>query len=173
MLRPSNRGSDRRRRRVGRSPTAGAPHLIRHHHSSSSEELALIDGPAIHLRADRSRSMRVGICVGKKPQIPCFAEEFACFGGDGGIRTLDRALQPYNGLANRRLQPLGHVSTRGRYARRSREPQAARFWAPQGARHSGNPADFSADRQQAAGGSPRLLFPARTPRAGERIIPRA
>ena len=33
-------------------------------------------------------------------------------GGDGGIRTLDRALQPYNGLANRRLQPLGHVSKR-------------------------------------------------------------
>ena len=31
-------------------------------------------------------------------------------GGDAGIRTLDRALQPYNGLANRRLQPLGHVS---------------------------------------------------------------
>ena len=31
-------------------------------------------------------------------------------GGAGGIRTLDRALQPYNGLANRRLQPLGHVS---------------------------------------------------------------
>jgi hypothetical protein len=33
-------------------------------------------------------------------------------GGDGGIRTLDRALQPYNGLANRRLQPLGHVSSK-------------------------------------------------------------
>ena len=33
-------------------------------------------------------------------------------GGDGGIRTLDRALQPYNGLANRRLQPLGHISGR-------------------------------------------------------------
>jgi hypothetical protein len=30
--------------------------------------------------------------------------------GEGGIRTLDRALQPYNGLANRRLQPLGHLS---------------------------------------------------------------
>jgi hypothetical protein len=30
--------------------------------------------------------------------------------GAGGIRTLDRALQPYNGLANRRLQPLGHSS---------------------------------------------------------------
>src|SRR5574340_657596 len=35
-------------------------------------------------------------------------------GGDGGIRTLDRALQPYNGLANRRLQPLGHVSPKER-----------------------------------------------------------
>ena len=34
----------------------------------------------------------------------------ALIGGDGGIRTLDRALQPYNGLANRRLQPLGHIS---------------------------------------------------------------
>jgi hypothetical protein len=33
-------------------------------------------------------------------------------GGAGGIRTLDRALQPYNGLANRRLQPLGHSSDR-------------------------------------------------------------
>ncbi len=31
-------------------------------------------------------------------------------GGERGIRTLDRAFQPYNGLANRRLQPLGHLS---------------------------------------------------------------
>ena len=46
-------------------------------------------------------------------------------GGDGGIRTLDRPLQAYNGLANRRLQPLGHVSVSGRYARGRREPQAA------------------------------------------------
>src|SRR6187399_2739969 len=33
-------------------------------------------------------------------------------GGAGGIRTLDTALQPYNGLANRRLQPLGHSTIR-------------------------------------------------------------
>src|SRR5580698_1984187 len=32
------------------------------------------------------------------------------YGGERGIRTLDRAFQPYNGLANRRLQPLGHLS---------------------------------------------------------------
>ena len=31
-------------------------------------------------------------------------------GGGRGIRTPDTALQPYNGLANRRLQPLGHPS---------------------------------------------------------------
>ncbi len=31
-------------------------------------------------------------------------------GGGRGIRTPDRGLSPYNGLANRRLQPLGHPS---------------------------------------------------------------
>jgi hypothetical protein len=46
-------------------------------------------------------------------------------GGAGGIRTLDRPLQAYNGLANRRLQPLGHSSVEGGYARARGEPQAA------------------------------------------------
>ena len=32
-------------------------------------------------------------------------------GGEAGIRTLGRVLKPYNGLANRRLQPLGHLTT--------------------------------------------------------------
>jgi hypothetical protein len=31
-------------------------------------------------------------------------------GGEGGIRTPDTGVSPYNGLANRRLQPLGHLS---------------------------------------------------------------
>ena len=31
-------------------------------------------------------------------------------GGEGGIRTLGTGVSPYNGLANRRLQPLGHLS---------------------------------------------------------------
>jgi hypothetical protein len=30
--------------------------------------------------------------------------------GETGIRTPDTDLTPYNGLANRRLQPLGHLS---------------------------------------------------------------
>jgi hypothetical protein len=50
-------------------------------------------------------------------------------GGDGGIRTLDRPLQAYNGLANRRLQPLGHVSSKADMpeVRLSRKRQIARF----------------------------------------------
>ena len=31
-------------------------------------------------------------------------------GGERGIRTPDTAFGPYNDLANRRLQPLGHLS---------------------------------------------------------------
>jgi hypothetical protein len=57
-------------------------------------------------------------------------------GGDGGIRTLDRALQPYNGLANRRLQPLGHVSSEASYASRRATPQAADAGLPHSARPS-------------------------------------
>ena len=30
--------------------------------------------------------------------------------GEGGIRTRGRGLYPYDGLANRCLQPLGHLS---------------------------------------------------------------
>src|SRR6266550_6332054 len=37
--------------------------------------------------------------------------------GGGGIRTPDRVLKPYNGLANRRLQPLGHPSRGVNYPR--------------------------------------------------------
>jgi hypothetical protein len=36
--------------------------------------------------------------------------EAAQTGGEAGIRTLGRAFRPYNGLANRRLQPLGHLT---------------------------------------------------------------
>src|SRR5688572_9550035 len=43
--------------------------------------------------------------VSRPPPVPS-----GFFNGDGGIRTLDTGLSPYNGLANRRLQPLGHVS---------------------------------------------------------------
>src|SRR5207248_8363831 len=37
--------------------------------------------------------------------------------GEGGIRTPDRGISPYNGLANRRLQPLGHLSNETRTSR--------------------------------------------------------
>src|ERR1700740_1881413 len=47
----------------------------------------------------------------------CTVVSSKCFksGGEGGIRTLDTGVSPYNGLANRRLQPLGHLSATGFY----------------------------------------------------------
>src|SRR5204862_787825 len=45
--------------------------------------------------------------------LACLAEarrSRAKAGGEAGIRTLGRAFRPYNGLANRRLQPLGHLT---------------------------------------------------------------
>ena len=45
--------------------------------------------------------------------------------GEGGIRTLDRGFSPYNGLANRRLQPLGHLSEQPHFGtERVQHPQA-------------------------------------------------
>ena len=37
-------------------------------------------------------------------------ETRASNGGEAGIRTLGTGFSPYNGLANRRLQPLGHLT---------------------------------------------------------------
>jgi hypothetical protein len=36
-------------------------------------------------------------------------------GGEAGIRTLGTGFSPYNGLANRRLQPLGHLTAKAKY----------------------------------------------------------
>src|SRR3984893_5269720 len=60
-------------------------------------------------RPARWRSLGEGLRMPSSSAAPTFL----LYGGDGGIRTLDRALPPYNGLANRRLQPLGHVSVHG------------------------------------------------------------
>jgi hypothetical protein len=50
---------------------------------------------------ERARIQRFGATTGRKGS-----------GGEGGIRTPDTGVSPYNGLANRRLQPLGHLSVR-------------------------------------------------------------
>jgi hypothetical protein len=50
----------------------------------------------------------------------------AALSGEGGIRTLDGAIQPHNALAGRRLQPLGHFSevrTEYRSASRRNSPR--------------------------------------------------
>jgi hypothetical protein len=63
---------------------------------------------AVALRSQRSFGRHPSPC---RSWVACHPKpDRAKGGGAGGIRTLDRALQPYNGLANRRLQPLGHSS---------------------------------------------------------------
>jgi hypothetical protein len=47
--------------------------------------------------------------------ITCLEGDFSksCYegsGGEGGIRTLGTGVSPYNGLANRRIRPLCHLS---------------------------------------------------------------
>src|SRR5437660_688383 len=44
------------------------------------------------------------------PELSELTEGVLAEYGEAGIRTRDRDLTPYNGLANRRLQPLGHLS---------------------------------------------------------------
>jgi hypothetical protein len=36
--------------------------------------------------------------------------QFQEYGGEAGIRTLGTGVSPYNGLANRRIRPLCHLS---------------------------------------------------------------
>jgi ATP-dependent DNA helicase DinG len=46
--------------------------------------------------------------------MPCAAGHVEVRSGQGGIRTLGTGDSPYNGLANRPLRPLGHLSYGGR-----------------------------------------------------------
>ena len=46
-------------------------------------------------------------------------------GGEGGIRTLGTGVSPYNGLANRRIRPLCHLSGVGNLSVPRREEATA------------------------------------------------
>ena len=57
------------------------------------------------IRAESRREPRGGLKTGPRRQT-----KRSKFGGEAGIRTLGTTLRSYNGLANRRLQPLGHLT---------------------------------------------------------------
>ena len=90
----------RQRRVCPLSHTQNVGSSVRHEH------VVVAYGPAVIAKADQAS--------GEKSPAAARSSRAGCpyrkIGGAGGIRTLDRALQPYNGLANRRLQPLGHSS---------------------------------------------------------------
>ena len=56
---------------------------------------------------------------GTNSRAPEFSESY---GGEGGIRTLGRALRPYDGLANRCFRPLSHLSV-------FNSPDFSGFWS--------------------------------------------
>ena len=65
----------------------------------------------IHFRAGKNTEKGNLYVAGHQGRYHWLASErLPRTGGEGGIRTLDRVVRPYNGLANRRLQPLGHLS---------------------------------------------------------------
>ena len=63
------------------------------------------------IRAEKVEKMRVTL-----PKCGRICFRFSALrkmgGGEAGIRTLGRGYCPFNGLANRRLQPLGHLTAR-------------------------------------------------------------
>ena len=73
--------------------------------------------PAVSVELEnRSRIDANAVCEGdglapnENTRKALVLQGFAGENGEIGIRTLDTDLTPYNGLANRRLQPLGHLS---------------------------------------------------------------
>ena len=60
--------------------------------------------PGVRMRA------RSGVSRGGPEALPAPTIEKSEIGGEAGIRTLGTGFSPYNGLANRRLQPLGHLT---------------------------------------------------------------
>ena len=74
-----------------------------------SERLAKVGGEA----GIRARSAGAeGECRRALEAVASRELSVSEIGGEAGIRTLGRGLSPYNGLANRRLQPLGHLTLR-------------------------------------------------------------
>jgi hypothetical protein len=80
---------------VGRARQVGTPKSGRLRYLPLTERLTATLAEHRHLRSKR---------------VLCQEDGKIKTGGEAGIRTLDTAFGPYNGLANRRLQPLGHLT---------------------------------------------------------------
>ena len=80
---------------------------------SRDSEASLPRSPfsAVHLVGQVSR--KTGKCCVFRRQKGRFSLQFRLRGGEGGIRTLGTGVSPYNGLANRRIRPLCHLSAAG------------------------------------------------------------
>src|SRR3954454_14265383 len=71
----------------------------------------------VRLRATRFGETGFASASDSPARTKLGAKRRAKSGGEAGIRTLGTTLRSYNGLANRRLQPLGHLTVRANYCR--------------------------------------------------------
>src|SRR4051812_12008250 len=69
-----------------------------------------IDRRAVRLRATRFGETDFASASDSPAWTKLGAKRRAKSGGEAGIRTLGTTLRSYNGLANRRLRPLGHLT---------------------------------------------------------------
>lgn len=60
-----------------------------------------------HTFGTQAEGNKKGVC--KLPEIQHLQTPSSAY-GESGIRTRGTGFSPYTGLANRRLQPLGHLS---------------------------------------------------------------
>ena len=124
LLREAPRGFTFRTKVNSRSPN---PHLLIALHSPNGLcETGLRMCPSEKsqdeglLRYQAVRSLQSGLSGNNREIRACFAYfgvrgagislHFRLRGGEAGIRTLGTGVSPYNGLANRRIRPLCHLS---------------------------------------------------------------
>ena len=75
------------------------------------EEVSVPLGQALAVLAASGDNLRMrSVTLARQPKPASVASVLAKVGGEAGIRTLGTTLRSYNGLANRRLQPLGHLT---------------------------------------------------------------
>src|SRR6267143_5180414 len=85
--------------------------------TKASSRNACVSGPPTRLGASASNKRSAFVVEPEGANEPSARHQMKkapmgpfSFGGEGGIRTLDTGLSPYNALAGRHLRPLGHLS---------------------------------------------------------------
>ena len=134
------------------SPTAPLPPP-----PPSSGELDMGSRPQAAATVPTMSSVRIALCMTDVPfrRTPPSRLLPRSPAGEGEIRTPDTGFSPYNGLANRRLRPLGHLSRSATYylrIARISSPETHVRGQARGGRRASLGADHRARPSEASGG---------------------